>query len=507
MSELEEQIQNRRDKRRHLRESNIDPYPRRFDFDLEPSAVHRRYDALDANALEAEEIELAVPGRVRALRRHGKVAFIDLSDGAGKLQLMVRSNEVGDRDQRILDLLDLGDYVGARGRLMRTRTGELTLFVAALTILSKALRPLPEKWHGLADVEARYRQRYLDLLVNPEVRTAFETRARLISTLRAELDRRGFLEVETPMLQSLAGGAVARPFVTHHNTLDIDVYLRIAPELYLKRLLVGGLHRVYEINRNFRNEGISTQHNPEFTMLEFYQAYADYEQMMELTEELLGALAQQVLGQEEIVYQGTTLGLGRPWPRLTIRQAVQEYAGLGQAEVDDAAALRSALEARGAEMPASEDYGHLLMALFEETAEPHLVQPTFVLEHPVEVSPFAKPKPEDPRFTERFELYLAGMEIANAFSELNDPDVQAERFRQQLAARDLGDEEAHRFDADFVRALEYGMPPAGGEGIGIDRLVMLFTDQASIRDVILFPLMRERDGDGEESEEDPEDSE
>jgi len=505
MSELETQIQNRRDKREELRRSGLEPYPRRFTFDLEPSGVHERYDALDADALEAAGLDLSVPGRVRAVRRHGKAVFVDISDGIAKLQLMARPEQLGEPDVQVLGLLDLGDYVGARGRLMRTRTGELTLLLSGLTMLTKALRPLPEKWHGLADVEARYRQRYLDLVVNPETRRTFEIRARLIGALRRELDRRGFLEVETPMLQSLAGGAAARPFVTHHNTLDIDVYLRIAPELYLKRLLVGGLHRVYEINRNFRNEGISTQHNPEFTMLEFYTAYADYEELMDLTEEILCSLAEEVLGSGEMVYQGTTLELAqRPWPRLTIRDAVKRHAGLSQAQVDDATVLRAALQERGLELPAPDDYGHLLMALFEEVAEPHLMQPTFVLEHPVEVSPFAKPTPGDARFTERFELYLAGMEIANAFSELNDPDLQAERFRQQLAARDLGDEEAHRFDADFVRALEYGMPPAGGEGIGIDRLVMLFTDQSSIRDVILFPLMRqttdEEAGDGAESE-------
>ncbi|MGH9379386.1 MAG: lysine--tRNA ligase [Thermoanaerobaculia bacterium] len=491
MSELETQIQNRRAKRERLCEEGVAAYPERFEYDLEPSQVIARYGERDAAALEAEEIRLRVPGRLRSFRRHGKVAFADLWDGEAKLQLMVRLPQLGDEARFLVEQLDLGDYVGAEGRLIRTRTGELTLEADGLTMLAKALRPLPEKWHGLSDVEARYRQRYLDLMANPETRRTFEIRARLIAALRRELDARGFLEVETPMLQILAGGAAARPFVTRHNALDIDVYLRVAPELYLKRLLVGGLHRVYEINRNFRNEGISTQHNPEFTMLELYWAYADYGRMMELTEELLTGLAAELLDDTGLSFQGERIDLARPWRRLTVREGVREYAGLSAEEADDPGALAAALERRGEPLPQLRDYGNLLMALFEAVAERHLVQPTFVLEYPIEVSPLAKPVPGDPRFTERFELYIAGMECANGFSELNDPDVQAERFRAQLAARQQGDEEAHRFDADYVRALEYGMPPAGGEGFGIDRMVMLFADQPSIRDVILFPLMRQ----------------
>lgn len=503
MSELEIQIQNRRAKRERLREEGVAAYPERFAYDLEPSQVVAQYGDRDAESLEAEEIRLRVPGRMRSFRRHGKVAFADLSDGAGKLQLMLRLPQLDEAARFLVEQLDLGDYLGAEGRLIRTRTGELTLEAQGLTLLAKALRPLPEKWHGLTDVEARYRQRYLDLMVNPQTRRTFEVRARLIAALRRELDARGFLEVETPMLQTLAGGAAARPFVTRHNALDIDVFLRVAPELYLKRLLVGGLHRVYEINRNFRNEGISTQHNPEFTMLELYWAYADYGRMMELTEELLAGLAEELLGEAALTYEGERLDLSRPWRRLTVRDAVREHGGLSADEVDDADALAAALERHGAPPPQLRDYGHLLVALFEAVAEPHLVQPTFVLEHPIEVSPLAKPVADDPRFTERFELYLAGMEIANGFSELNDPDIQAERFRDQLAAREQGDEEAHRFDADYVRALEYGMPPAGGEGFGIDRLVMLFADQPSIRDVILFPLMRPAAEDETESDREP----
>ncbi len=490
MSELDDQIANRRAKRDALAERGIEAYPIRFAHDLEPSAVHERYGERTAEELEAEPVRLAVPGRVRSIRRHGKAVFLDLADGAGKLQLFVRAGELPEESAAVLEALDLGDLAGAAGTLMRTRTGELSLRVDALTMLGKAMRPLPEKWHGLADLEARYRQRYLDLLVNPESRRAFEVRSRLVAGIRRFLDERGFLEVETPMMQPVPGGAAARPFVTHHNALDLDLYLRIAPELYLKRLLVGGLHKVYEINRNFRNEGISTRHNPEFTMLELYWAYADYRAVMELTEELLLALADGVLGRRELTWRGTAIPLDPPWPRRTMREAIAEHGGIDPARLDDAAGVAAELDRLGVERPASPSYGQMLMTLFEEVAEAKLSAPTFVLDYPVEVSPLRQGDPDDPRFTERFELYIGGMEIANAFSELNDPDVQAERFRQQLAARESGDEEAHRFDHDFVRALEHGMPPTGGEGIGIDRLAMLFTDSPSIRDVILFPLLR-----------------
>ncbi|MDH3746256.1 MAG: lysine--tRNA ligase, partial [Acidobacteriota bacterium] len=403
---------------------------------------------------------------------------------------------------------------------MRTRTGELTVAAEALELLSKALRPPPEKWHGLADVEARYRRRYLDLVFNPESREVFETRARVISFLRAHLEKHGFLEVETPMMQPLAGGAAARPFVTHHNALDIELYLRVAPELFLKRLLVGGIHRVYEINRNFRNEGVSTQHNPEFTMLEFYWAYSDYRELMEFTENMILELAKESLGEPRAVWKGNRIDLTTPWQRLTVREAIVRHAGVEASELEHVADLAALFRRRDLpyprvvgdqehpslsagsaaayardhsdlEVPAGW-YGYFLMDLFEATAEAELIQPTFVTEYPVEVSPFAKPSQTDPRFTERFELLMGGMEIANAFTELNDPEEQAKRFRQQLAARQLGDDEAHRFDRDFVEAMEHGMPPAGGEGIGIDRLVMLLTDRSSIRDVILFPLLRPR---------------
>jgi lysyl-tRNA synthetase class 2 len=493
MSELDEQIQNRRAKRQRLAAAGIDVYPHRFEGSVEPTAVHDLYGGRTAEELDAAGIRLKVPGRVRAIREHGKTAFLDLHDGRGKLQLLVRKDQLPEAARLTLDNLDLGDVAGASGQLMRTRAGELTLRADDLTLLAKALRPLPEKWHGLADVETRYRQRYLDLATNPESRRVFELRAALVKGIREFLDARGFLEVETPMMQLVPGGAVARPFRTHHNALDLDLYLRIAPELYLKRLLVGGIPRVYEINRNFRNEGISTRHNPEFTMLEFYAAYADFSTMMEWTEEMLAGLEKRVLtilGTQYITYGGVQLDFRHPWKRYSVREALANFGGIDSSRLEDAPAVAAELKVRRLPMPPGGKYGHLLMALFEHLVEPHLVQPTFIVDYPVEVSPLSKQRPDDPRFTERFELYAGGMEIANGFSELNDPDVQAERFRQQLAARERGDLEAHLFDHDYVRALEHGMPPAGGEGIGIDRLTMLFADRTSIRDVILFPLLR-----------------
>jgi len=493
MSELDEQIQNRREKRQKLAAAGVPVYPHRFAWDLEPFAVKQQHGEKTAEELEAAGLRLRVPGRLTAIRRQGKLVFADLHDGREKLQLFIRKDRLPEPAALVLDNLDLGDVVGAAGALIRTRTGELSLLVDDLTLLAKALRPMPEKWHGLADVEARYRQRYLDLASNAESRQVFEVRAALVKGIRDFLDSRGFLEVETPMMHVIPGGATARPFKTHHNALDMDLYLRIAPELFLKRLLVGGIPRVYEINRNFRNEGISTRHNPEFTMLEFYWAYADYRDMMDLTEELLSSLAvtaQAMQGKDHLTWEGKPIDVSRPWERLTMREAISRYAGIAPESLETVEGVRGALAERQLEVPAAGTYGHLLMALFEGTAEEHLQKPTFVTGHPVEVSPFAKQWPDDARFTERFELYIAGMEIANAFSELNDPDVQAERFRAQLAAREAGDAEAHLFDADYVRALEHAMPPAAGIGIGIDRLTMLMTDRPSIRDVILFPTLR-----------------
>jgi lysyl-tRNA synthetase class 2 len=493
MSELDDQIQNRRDKRQALVEAGLSPYPHRFEWDLEPSGAKRQYGEKTAEELEAAGVRARVPGRVRSIRRQGKLIFSDIHDGREKLQLFIRLADVPEAARTVLENLDLGDIVGASGTLIRTRTGELSLKVDDLQMLSKAVRPLPEKWHGLADVETRYRQRYLDLATNEESRQVFELRAAVVKGIREFLDARGFLEVETPMMHVIPGGATARPFKTHHNALDMELYLRIAPELYLKRLLVGGIPRVYEINRNFRNEGISTRHNPEFTMLEFYWAYADYRQMMDLTEELLSGLAARagaLLGREQLTWEGRPIDFARPWKRLTMREAITHYAGVAPERLETKESVRAVLEEKGLEIPAGGTYGHLLMGLFEDTVEEHLFEPVFITEHPTDVSPLSKQRPDDPRFTERFELYIAGMEVANAFSELNDPDVQAERFRQQVAAREAGDAEGHLYDADYVRALEHAMPPAAGIGIGIDRLTMLLADRQSIRDVILFPLMR-----------------
>ncbi|MFQ5525395.1 MAG: lysine--tRNA ligase [Thermoanaerobaculia bacterium] len=518
MSELDQQIENRRAKRDSLRASGVEPYPSRVEYDLEPAEVHNRYDERSAEELEHAGLVVRVPGRIRALRKHGKTSFLDLHDGAAKLQVMARSAVLDEGALAILAELDLGDYALAAGELIRTRTGELTIAATQITLLAKALRPLPEKWHGLADVEARYRRRYLDLAINPDSRKVFETRARAITFLRNAFDRLGFLEVETPMMQSLAGGAAARPFVTRHNALDLELYLRIAPELYLKRLLVGGLHRVYEINRNFRNEGISKQHNPEFTMLEFYWAYSDYTKLMDFTETLLSDLTVELRGEPTLTWKEHRIEMLPPWPRYTVREAIVEFAGIDDSRLDHAADVAAELARREIPWPAQVAdpnhpvltsgsreaferdhseveirdglYGFLLIRLFEATVEEHLVRPTFITDYPVAVSPFAKTIPGDPRFVERFELFIGGMEIANAFTELNDPQVQADRFRAQLKARELGDDEAHRFDEDYVLALEHGMPPAGGQGIGIDRLAMLVADCQSIRDVILFPLLR-----------------
>jgi lysyl-tRNA synthetase class 2 len=501
VSELELQIEHRRRKRELLKEAGVEVYPHRFDHDHEPSAVHTTYGGSSAEDLEGQEVKLRVPGRVSAVRSHGKTTFLDLSDGGAKLQVMLRSKDMSEEGTLLLEHLDLGDYLGVAGLLMRTRTGELTLRGESLVLLSKAMRPWPEKFHGLAEKEMRYRRRYLDLAVNEESRRVFEVRAATLAGLRTFLEQRGFLEVETPMLQPMAGGAAARPFSTHHNTLDMELFLRIAPELYLKRLLVGGLHRVYEINRNFRNEGISMQHNPEFTMLEFYWAYVDYHDLMEMTEEMVCTVVEGAVGSLDLTWRDHQISLARPWRRLSMRESLVEVAGIDaeklesvegllQAHADSEQSLSDDLESLVASGDEERSYGYLLFNLFEELVEDQLIAPTLIHEYPVAVSPLSKQVETDPRFVERFELYIGGMELANAFSELNDPDVQAQRFREQLAAREVGDGEAHRFDHDYVRALEFGLPPAGGLGLGIDRLVMLMTGSASIRDVILFPLLR-----------------
>ncbi len=425
-----------------------------------------------------------------ALRSFGKAAFVKIADRSGLLQAYLSQDRLGEDYEIFRECADVGDIVGVEGPPMRTRTGELSLKASRFRILTKNVRPLPEKWHGLADVEIRYRQRYLDLVANPEVAQTFRMRARLVAGIRRFLDQRGFLEVETPMMHTLAGGATARPFVTHHNALDLDLYLRVAPELFLKRLLVGGLERVYEINRNFRNEGISTQHNPEFTMLEFYQSYATYRDLMELTEEMFGLLADELKGARRFPYQGRELSLEAPFRRASVHELVAEAFSLDVAALDDQPRLLALAREHGISVDPAWGPGRLLMTLFEERVEKTLWQPTFVCDFPLEVSPLSRRKEERPDLVDRFELYVAGRELCNAFSELNDPDDQRARFVEQMRHKARGDEEAMPHDEDYIRALEVGMPPAAGEGIGIDRLVMLFADAPSIRDVILFPLLR-----------------
>ncbi len=489
MPEDHEQIVVRRKKLQELRERGIDPYPNDFRPDHTTAEVHARLSALGEAEL-ARAAPLSIAGRVMALRDFGKAGFLQVQDRAGRLQVHARRDRLGDEGFQVYRLLDLGDVIGVAGRPFRTRTGELTLEAVELRLLAKALRPLPEKWHGLQDVETRYRQRYLDLIVNPDARRIFEVRARAVRYLRDFLVARGYLEVETPMMQPIAGGAAARPFVTHHNALDVDLYLRIAPELYLKRLVVGGYERVFELSRVFRNEGVSTRHNPEFTMLEFYQAHATYEDLMALTEEMLVGLAHEVAGGTTLQYGGEAIDLARSWPRRTMAELVSEYASVPAERVLERELLAPLAASRGITVHPNATAGHLLAAVFEAVVEPHLVQPIFVTQFPIELSPLARRSDRDPRFVDRFELFVARHEIANAFSELNDPEDQRGRFEEQLRARAAGDAEAHAMDADYVRALEHGMPPTAGEGIGIDRLVMLLTGATSIREVILFPHLR-----------------
>jgi len=442
-------------------------------------------------ALHATDCSIRLAGRIVAKRIMGKAAFAHIQDSSGKIQLFLQSAALGD-DFNAFKHWDIGDIIAAVGGLMRTKTGELSVRVSALRLLTKSLRPLPDKWHGLQDVEQRYRQRYVDLIVNPPVRDVFIKRSKIIRALRSWLDQRDFLEVETPMMHPIAGGAAARPFITHHNALDLDLYLRVAPELYLKRLVVGGLEQVYEINRNFRNEGVSTRHNPEFTMLELYQAHVGYHEIMDLTEQLIRDTALHVLGTAQVQWDGEAIDLGQPFKRWSMAQAVRHYNP--EITTTDYDLLKSYCEKLAISVKPEWDWGYLLLAIFEATVEPHLIQPTFITDYPLEVSPLARAKDTDPGFTDRFELFIGGKELANGFSELNDPEDQARRFQAQVAARESGDDEAMHFDADYIRALEYGLPPTGGMGLGIDRLVMLLTGSSSIRDVLLFPYMRPQAG-------------
>ena len=472
-----------------LQAESIPAYINSFHIDSTVTQLLKEYSGKNAEDLEAEEFVTTTAGRIISLRMMGKMSFAHIQSGADRIQICVRKNELGAEAFNFYKRLDIGDHVGIKGRMFRTRTDELTVLVAEVTLLSKSLRPLPEKWHGLKDVETRYRQRYLDLIVNQDVKEVFTKRAKIVSAIRSFFLKRDFLEVETPMMQPIAGGAAAKPFVTHHNALDMELYLRIAPELYLKRLIVGGFERVFEINRNFRNEGISIRHNPEFTMLEFYMAYADYNDLMPLTEELFAAVAQDVLGTTTVSYQGQEIDLSPPWERLTIKDGILKYGeGISAEELENPEALQKL--AKSMQIDPKLGKGKLLMEIFEAVAEEHLIQPTFVLDFPTEVSPLSKAKIDDPEVVERFEFFIAGREMGNAFTELNDPIDQRRRFEKQVAEHAAGDEEAHQMDEDYVRALEYGMPPTAGEGIGIDRLIMLLTDSASIRDVILFPQMR-----------------
>jgi lysyl-tRNA synthetase class 2 len=491
-----DQLAQRRANLEELVRLGVAAYPNRFERTDTVQALVDAHGGRTGAELEAAGVQTRTAGRVLAIRSFGKANFLVITDGRARIQIYIRQDALPPRDFSIFRLLDFGDYVGAEGRVFRTKTNELTVWASRLEFLAKCLTPLPEKWHGLQDIELRYRQRYLDLLVNPESRRVFETRARIIAALRRFLDARDFLEVETPMMQPIAGGALARPFVTHHNALDMDLYLRIAPELYLKRLVVGGVERVYDINKNFRNEGISTQHNPEFTMLEFYQAYSDYQDLMVMTEQMIQQVAIEAVGTDEIVYGEHRISLRPPFARVQLREAAREAASarlgrpVSEADLRDPGRAASLAAALGVEVRPHEGAGHIAVAIFEALVEPSLVQPAFVYDYPTEVSPLSKQRPDDPDTVERFELYIGAFEVANAFSELNDPAEQRRRFEAQLAQKSRGDEEAHEMDEDYLRALEYGLPPTGGEGVGIDRLVMLLTDSHSIRDVILFPLMR-----------------
>ena len=485
-----EQVNVRRQKLTTLKNYGCALYPNDFRPSSTTADVVTEFGAVQDDVLAQSSADLSLAGRIMAIRSFGKASFFHIQDRSGRLQVYVRKDRLGDEGYRVFQLFDIGDVVSVRGHLFRTKTKELTLEAQELRLLSKCLRPLPEKWHGLADIEARYRQRYVDLMVNPEVRAVFEKRSRIVRLVRQFFEERNFLEVETPMMQPIPGGAAARPFTTHHNALDLELFLRIAPELFLKRLLVGGFERVFELNRNFRNEGISVRHNPEFTMLEFYQAYATFDDLMRLTEELLVFIAQCAAGALEITYGDHVIDLTPPWSRMTIAEAIALHGGVEARQLATVAGLHDFARSKDLRVDMDAPYGNLLVEIFEEVAESKLVQPTFIVGYPIEVSPLARKNDENPALVDRFELYIAGRELANAFSELNDPADQRDRFLEQMAARAAGDDTANPIDEDYVRALEYGMPPAAGEGIGIDRLVMLFTDSPSIRDVILFPLLR-----------------
>jgi Lysyl-tRNA synthetase (class II) len=486
-------IAERREKLKKQREAGI-AFPNDFDRTHYAADLHARYDEMSKEALEAAKVEVSVAGRMMLKRVMGKASFATLQDMGGRIQLYIANDITGAETHDAFKHWDLGDILGAKGTLFKTKTGELTVQVTELRLLTKSLRPLPEKFHGLTDQEQKYRQRYLDLITNEEARKTFMVRSRIIQAIRTFLVERGYLEVETPMMHAIPGGASAKPFVTHHNALDMELFLRIAPELYLKRLVVGGFEKVFEINRNFRNEGLSTRHNPEFTMIEFYEAYRDYKYLMDLTEEMFREAAKSVLGHAVVHYQGHEINLAQPFDRLTITQAINQYhpGKYSDEQLNDRKQLIDTLKALDADYKPTDGVGGLQLSLFEATTEQLLIQPTFIIDYPAEVSPLARRNDHNPGITDRFELFIVGREIANGFSELNDAEDQAERFMDQVRQKEAGDAEAMHYDADYIRALEHGLPPTAGEGIGIDRLVMLLTDSPSIRDVILFPQMRQQ---------------
>ena len=490
--EINDQQQVRRDKMDEIRSQGIDPFGHRFDRTHLTNEVREQYAETTQEQFEENPVEVVLAGRIMTKRRKGKVTFANIKDFGGQIQIYVRKDAIGEEPYEIVKKADLGDIVGVKGNLFKTHVGELTLRVTEFTFLSKGLRPLPEKFHGLQDVEQRYRQRYLDLITSDESMKTFVTRTQIISAIRSFLNKKGFLEVETPMLNAVAGGAAARPFVTHHNALDAQMYMRIAIELYLKRLIVGGMEKVYEIGRVFRNEGVSTRHNPEFTLLELYEAYADYEDVMNLTEDLFVHVAEEVLGTTQVQYGEDMIDLSKGWKRLHMVDAVKEATGVDFFQEMTKEEAQAAAKEHGIAIKDTMEVGHIINEFFEQKVEETLVQPTFDYGHPVEISPLAKKNPEDPRFTDRFELFIVRREHANAFTELNDPIDQRQRFEAQMVEKEQGNDEAHDMDEDFLEALEYGMPPTGGLGIGIDRMIMLLTNAQSIRDVLLFPLMRQR---------------
>ncbi|MFW6131632.1 MAG: lysine--tRNA ligase [Candidatus Aminicenantaceae bacterium] len=479
----------RREKMERLAKEGVELFPHNAEIDHSIVNVVNNYSSLSKEELDEKKIRVKIAGRISSVRKMGRATFFHIIGGQSQIQIYLREDKIGKKKYDLFSLLDIGDIIAVQGGLFKTRTGELTVLADSYAFLAKCLHPLPEKWHGLQNIEIRYRRRYLDMIMNSDVKKVFILRSQIISYIRKFFDDRGFIEVETPMMHSIPGGALAKPFKTFHNALDMELYLRIAPELYLKRLIVGGFEKVYEVNRNFRNEGISSEHNPEFTMLEFYQAFSDYNDMMELTEELISSLVHEVMGKEEISFGENRISLKRPWKRMKFKEAVAHFAGISISRVEDEEEmikLASALTSEDQHL----SYGNALDVLFDKYVKQNLIQPTFILNHPKDISPLAKLSNENPEEAERFELVMGGMEIANAFSELSDPSEQRSRFEQQSKERDKGDEDAHRIDEDYIQALEYGLPPTGGEGIGIDRLVMMFANVHSIREVILFPLLR-----------------